>query len=198
MQFRQEEGETVFVPAGWHHAVLNLTATVCVTQNFAAPRDYLAVAKALYSDTKTTNDFTSEYSEDDEEGCSNGEEVDRWRVKVTANENFSEIHDLMREHCVHCGLHASGNTCPLLSDRVVCKPCQIQYDATYHLVTAADVENLCGLELSKLDPSETPKSFTREVDGKIIEYFLASAVAELVRDEFTTDEANFILKRLYL
>lgn len=44
VQFIQKEGETVFVPAGWHHAVLNLDPSVCVTQNFASPCHYPQVS----------------------------------------------------------------------------------------------------------------------------------------------------------
>jgi histone arginine demethylase JMJD6 len=39
-EFTQHAGQTVFVPHGWHHAVLNVTHTVGVTQNFCSPRNF--------------------------------------------------------------------------------------------------------------------------------------------------------------
>jgi JmjC domain, hydroxylase len=37
--FVQNEGETVFVPCGWHHAVLNLKTSVSVTHNFVTEKN---------------------------------------------------------------------------------------------------------------------------------------------------------------
>mmetsp|Transcript_3216 Transcript_3216/g.4658 ORF Transcript_3216/g.4658 Transcript_3216/m.4658 type:complete len:287 (-) Transcript_3216:93-953(-) len=39
----QEPGEVIYVPGGWYHAVLNLTHTVAVTQNFCARAQFLKI-----------------------------------------------------------------------------------------------------------------------------------------------------------
>jgi len=51
-EFTQYAGETVFVPHGWWHAVLNITHTVGITQNYCSRRNFDEVWKQTRSGRK--------------------------------------------------------------------------------------------------------------------------------------------------
>eukprot|EP01120_Amphizonella_sp_Union-15-10_P012028 TRINITY_DN526_c0_g1_i2.p1 TRINITY_DN526_c0_g1~~TRINITY_DN526_c0_g1_i2.p1 ORF type:complete len:519 (-),score=115.33 TRINITY_DN526_c0_g1_i2:52-1608(-) len=54
IEFVQEAGDMVFIPSGWWHAVLNLTDTVSVTQNFCNSQNLHKVIENLYDPSENS------------------------------------------------------------------------------------------------------------------------------------------------
>ena len=52
IEFIQEAGEVVYIPGGWWHAVLNLTATVAVTHNFVSVANFPTVWRRVRKERK--------------------------------------------------------------------------------------------------------------------------------------------------
>jgi hypothetical protein len=48
IEFTQEEGDLIYVPAGWWHQVLNLSDTVAVTQNVCNAQNFLRVVEMMF------------------------------------------------------------------------------------------------------------------------------------------------------
>jgi hypothetical protein len=135
------EGETIYVPAGWWHIVLNMDATVCVTQNVADPCHYKAVAAAIFSPS----------------ACLEAGAADAWRRRVEA-----VWPDLPTGRCVHCGGLAD---CRRLDDalegRPVCAACVAARGGVgdeYELISSAAAEGRYALDLAGPDAPPVVRS----------------------------------------
>ncbi|KAF9906225.1 hypothetical protein EC991_000852 [Linnemannia zychae] len=54
LEIVQNPGQTIYVPSGWWHMVINMDDTVAVTHNFADEANLLQVKRSLLSDDKET------------------------------------------------------------------------------------------------------------------------------------------------
>ena len=151
--FLQREGETVYMPAGWRHAVLNLSQTVCVTQNWAEPANLGLVTRRVFAEAAFSH-----------------EGKDGWRLGVRAAGlsgsrsgprpgpgTWEDVGDGDGdgdgdELCVHCGRGTAGNVFALFQDRPVCAACEAAR-REYSLCSAAVAEALgvCMWRLSGRD-----------------------------------------------
>ena len=165
MQFVQYSGETVFVPAGWHHTVLNLEDTVCVTQNFASPGNYTQVAQLLYNSSEES------YL------------VDAWRENTL--DVWPQLRGMAESLCVHCCLPSRGNKSELLLDRPVCIACEKKRPNDYEEISGRQAEEKYGINLSAMDEDDAPPYVVRKdpISRKKLRYYLHANVKDCLDDD---------------
>ncbi|KAF9924015.1 hypothetical protein FBU30_005945 [Linnemannia zychae] len=61
LEIVQNPGQTIYVPSGWWHMVINMDDTVAVTHNFADEANLLSVKRSLLSDERETTQVFTEY-----------------------------------------------------------------------------------------------------------------------------------------
>eukprot|EP00729_Bicosta_minor_P002526 gene2526-9419_t len=163
----QGPGETVVVPTGWWHVVLNLDLTVAVTQNFAELRNLPIVRRSVFR-TLWIGDLLHE--------------SDKWLAAVS--EKWPGLVD--PSHCVECGT-ATDTVLPLLSNRRLCSGCE-QVGPAYALFSAADATKCYKLGLDKLMTlPHVVKPAAGEDNAPPVPYFLQQHVLELAEAVYGKD-----------
>lgn len=93
-----EEGEVLYVPAGWYHMVVNLNEGIAVTQNFVSEADAASVLRFLRDRPDQVTGFKGTRDSDHEAGDGTEYELFRSRLEVHHPEIYERAMRELAEH----------------------------------------------------------------------------------------------------
>lgn len=168
IKFVQFAGQTVHVPAGWWHAVLNLDTSTSVTQNYARPANYQQVAAALYD----------EVADQDSDSV---EDVDNWRERVAVR----WPHLPVAGRCVHCAELCGFRQNAFFAGRPLCAGCETSR-SEYQEMSEQEIAEQFDIHMSLIPRDECPPHVVRRPTGSgsassrhTVKRYLRSHIVEL-------------------
>ena len=169
----QRPGEIIYVPAGWHHAVINLEPSAALTANYADPQNFVAVRAGLFGNLWGSLEHL--------------EAADEWHAAVRrAHPGLVGRHGPGPGRCVLCDA-ATAQRIRLLDagngGRAVCRPCAESTAASHGVLSAADADRCLGLSQADGHLRQLPSLWWHAKDqAQQQQYFMRAHLHELAEE----------------
>jgi len=162
----QMPGEIIYVPLGWYHTVINIELSVAFTENYADPRNYIAVRRGLFGNLWGSLEHL-------DSACDWNAAVDRVYPGL-----------VQPNSCVLCDAETIQRISLLNVEnggRVVCHACAEATSHYHGVLSAADAYRWLHLSHSD-DLQELPSLWHKNVRGVLTQYFMRAHLHELAEE----------------